>query len=667
MGRWPDIALWGAAATVAANMVLLVVVWPRGDEPWAIGHLIILGAAILIRARRPELAVSAWSAFTVLAAALGELCNTTLSALLEGDAAAPPIAAATAIGLGAGALGVAATVTLLAVYPDDQPLVRWERQVLGAVWLLLILPVVVILGASEIPIPSYVADGADGADIANPFHILPFAISSGAVDGVVGFSVLSLLGGVAILVAHYRRADVGVRRQIRWLLVPFPVVVFAMALEAMLGESGQVVVWLLFVFLNPAIPLAWTIGILQPEGWDADKVLRRSLVYGILWIAIVGALVGTAAVAGTTVGRYVPVGWAIVIALVISLVFQPLRRRMESLAARWVFGERVDHSNVIANLGATLAQTFDLERLLPRMVTALEDGLQLTWARVALQGVADVDAPGEPELEVPIELDGEHLGVVECGAKRDGPWTDEDRAVVATFARQAALAVRNVRLTEQTARYAAAVEDSRSRIARAAESERRRIERNIHDGIQQDLVVLLATAGRIQDEPDPAVMSAGMVEIRRRLERVLGDLRDLARGIYPSVLSDQGILPAVEALVATHPHPVRLRADACLRQLRLPEEIEGAAYFTIAEALTNSLKHADARDVEVRLSRVNGTLMIEVADDGVGFDPTQPVGRGLEGLADRLGALGGTFAVDAAAGRGTVVHASLSTAHGTRS
>jgi signal transduction histidine kinase len=268
---------------------------------------------------------------------------------------------------------------------------------------------------------------------------------------------------------------------------------------------------------------------------------------------------------------------------------------------------------------------------------------------------------------VPIELDGEHLGVVECGAKRDGPWTDEDRAVVATFARQAALAVRNVRLTEQTARYAAAVEDSRSRIARAAESERRRIERNIHDGIQQDLVVLLATAGRIQDEPDPAVMSAGMVEIRRRLERVLGDLRDLARGIYPSVLSDQGILPAVEALVATHPHPVRLRADACLRQLRLPEEIEGAAYFTIAEALTNSLKHADARDVEVRLSRVNGTLMIEVADDGVGFDPTQPVGRGLEGLADRLGALGGTFAVDAAAGRGTVVHASLSTAHGTRS
>jgi signal transduction histidine kinase len=268
-------------------------------------------------------------------------------------------------------------------------------------------------------------------------------------------------------------------------------------------------------------------------------------------------------------------------------------------------------------------------------------------------------------LVVPIDLDGEQLGVVECGRKHSGQWTDEDRAVVATFARQAALAVRNVRLTEQTARYAADVEISRTRIARAAESERRRIERNIHDGIQQDLVVLIGMAGRIQDEPDHDVMSAGMVDLRHRLEHVLADLRDLASGIYPSVLSDQGILPAVEALVATHPHPVRLRADPELRELRLPEEIEGAAYFTVAEALTNSLKHAEATGIEVTLSRTNGSLAIEIADDGVGFDPSTRIpGRGLEGLADRLGARGGTLTVDSSAGRGTVVHASLATTNG---
>jgi signal transduction histidine kinase len=301
------------------------------------------------------------------------------------------------------------------------------------------------------------------------------------------------------------------------------------------------------------------------------------------------------------------------------------------------------------------------------MVEALEEGLQLTWARVRLRGVADDPGPGEPEVVVPIQLDGEQLGVVECGKKRDGQWTDQDRAVVATFARQAALAVRNVRLTEQTARYATAVEVSRSRIARAAESERRRIERNIHDGIQQDLVVLIGMAGRVQDEPDHAIMSAAMVELRRRLERVLADLRDLASGIYPSVLSDQGILPAVEALVATHPHPIQLRADPELRTTRLPEEIEGAAYFTVAEALANALKHAQASGVEVTLRRNHATLTIEIADDGVGFDPTSRApGSGLEGLADRLSALGGTFAVDSCTGRGTVVHASLSTSNGAR-
>jgi len=380
-------------------------------------------------------------------------------------------------------------------------------------------------------------------------------------------------------------------------------------------------------------------GILQPEGWDPERVLRRSLVYGVLWIAIIGSLVAAAAVAGTTAGRYVHVGWAVLIAIVVSLAFQPLRRRLESVANRWVFGERVDHSGVITNLGETLAKTFDLQSLLPRMIAALEEGLQLTWAQVRLHGPSDQPSRGEPEVVVPIELDGEQLGVVECGTKRDGHWTDGDRAVAATFARQAALAVRNVWLTEQTARYAADIQVSRSRIARAAESERRRIERNIHDGIQQDLIVLIGMVGRVQDEPDPAVLAAALVDLRRRLERVLRDLRDLASGIYPSVLSDQGIVPAVEALVATHPQPTRLRADPSLRHTRLAED--------------------------VTLSRNNGSLIIEVADDGIGFDAGQhTTGRGLQGLADRIGALGGTFQVDTATGRGTVISASVSITNG---
>lgn len=658
MGRWPEVALGASAVTVAVNGVLLVVAWPSGDVPWAVGQLLMLLISLVVRLRRPDLRVSAWVAFAVLPATLGELTNTVLSALFQQDGSTAAIATAAGVGHLSSAVAAVLSVELLAAYPGDQRAIGWERWVVRGAWTLLILPVVVVLTAAVVPVPYYVGDGTE---FENPLQVLPFSMSSGTADAILGLPVLLMLGGIAILIAHYRRSDPALRRQIRWLLVPIPMVLFGVALNVLLGESGQLAIWIVWLLLQPAVPLAGAIGILQPEGWDPDRVLRRSLVYGILWSAIIGVLVGTAAIAGTTAERYVPVGWAVLIAIVVSLLFQPVRRRLESLAAKWVFGERIDHSGVISNLGETLARTFDLESLLPRMVAALEEGLQLTWARVRLRGCADDAGPGEPELVVPIQLGGEQLGVVECGDKRDGQWTDEDRAVVATFARQAALAVRNVRLTEQTARYAADVEVSRSRIARAAESERRRIERNIHDGIQQDLVVLIGMAGRIQDEPDHEVMSAGMVDLRRRLERVLADLRNLASGIYPSVLSDQGILSAVEALVATHPHPIRLRADPGLRETRLPEEIEGAAYFTVAEALTNALKHAEASGVEVTLSRNNGSLTIEVADDGVGFDPSARVsGRGLEGLADRLSALGGTFDVDSRAGRGTIVQASLS-------
>ena len=664
MGRWPDVALVATAVTLVANGVLLTIAAPAGDIPWAVGQVIALVASWVVRVRRPELRVSAWVGLSMFPAALGELTNTAASGLLDGGASDVAIALVVSTGQVAGALGGVLTLEILATYPGEQVAIGWERRFLQAAWMLMALPVVITFGASDVPIPWYLGDDPI---IDNPLRVLPFSLSPDVVDVILGLTPLLMLGGVATLLAHYRRSPVHVRRQMRWLLVPLPFVAFGFALNVLLAESGGMVIWLFWLLLVPAIPVCAAIGILQPRAWDPDRVLRRSLVYGVLWTAMIAALVGIAALAGTTAERYVPFGWAVLVAIVVSLGFQPLRRRLEAVASRWVFGERVDHSDVIATLGSTLAETFDLERLLPRMIGALEEGLQLTWAHVRLRGGIESLPPAEPMVIVPIELDGERLGQVECGPKRDGEWTDADRAVVATFARQAALAVRNVRLTEQTARYAADLEMSRSRIARAAESERRRIERNIHDGIQQDLVVLIAMAGRLRDEPDNAVVAAGIVDLRARLERVLGDLRALASGIYPSVLSDQGILPAVEALVATHPRPVRLRADPELRALRLPEHVEGAAYFMVAEALTNSLKHADASCVDVTLSRHNGSIEIEVADDGNGFDPdSRGGGRGLEGLADRLDALGGTFSVEAEAGRGTVVSASLSTVGASR-
>jgi signal transduction histidine kinase len=409
------------------------------------------------------------------------------------------------------------------------------------------------------------------------------------------------------------------------------------------------------------ITVSVTMGLLAPAGIDVDTVLRRTMVYGALWLTITGAFVGVATLVGSTAGRYLPVPWAVAVAVAAALLFQPARRRLELVADRWVFGRRTDPALAIAALGSTLSETFDLETLLPRMTTALESGLDLAWAEVRLDAL---DAP-DAEVAEPVVLDGEQLGVVACGPKRAGIWTDDDRTVVATFARQAALAVRNVRLTEHLAAHAAEVAASRTRIVRAQESERRRIERNIHDGVQQDLVALIGLAGQIRTttpaperrlEQDLDLLASG-------LARVLDDLRDLARGIHPSLLSDKGLLAAVEALAARHPVPVDLRADPGLRHLRFADEAEAACYFTVAEALANTLKHARARRVCVELARCGDDLRISVADDGVGFRPTDPPhagGQGLTGMQDRFAALDGRVVVDSHPHRGTTVSANIS-------
>ncbi|MFC5380941.1 GAF domain-containing sensor histidine kinase [Aquipuribacter nitratireducens] len=451
------------------------------------------------------------------------------------------------------------------------------------------------------------------------------------------------------------------RRRMRWLLVPVVLVPPGIATELLLGSEdlGRVVVWLLWAGVTSLIMTSVTLGLLRPEGVDVDVVLRRTIVYGALWLAITGAYVGVATVVGTAAGRYLPVPWAVATGLAAALLFQPARTRLEHLADRWVFGHRTDPARAIADLGATLAGTFELESLIPRIGSTLRTGLDLTWVEVRL----DVTEAPDAELVVPVVLDGELLGVVACGPKRAGGWTAEDRTVVATFARQAALAVRNVRLTEHLASHAAELAASRTRLVKAQEAERRRIERNIHDGVQQDLVALIGLAGQIRaTSPDVNGHADDLRLLGTGLARVLGDLRDLARGIHPSLLSDKGLLSAVESLTARHPVPVELRADPTLRTVRLGEAVEAACYFMVAEALANTLKHARAARVEVELARRDGGLVITVADDGVGLGPggvASRAGHGLAGMHDRFAALGGRVSVAARPAGGTVVSATV--------
>jgi len=258
------------------------------------------------------------------------------------------------------------------------------------------------------------------------------------------------------------------------------------------------------------------------------------------------------------------------------------------------------------------------------------------------------------------------VGRIECGPK-DGDYSAEDRELLATLAGQAATAIANVRLAAQLSERLTELARSRARIVSAQDAERRRIERNIHDGAQQQVVALitklrLARNQLDRGEPPAALLNelqADARELLTDLRELLTDLRELAQGIHPPVLSDNGLVAAVEARASRLPLNVVVRADDGLRMRRLAEDVEGAAYYVICEALTNVVKHAAATEGEVALCAVNGSLQIEVRDDGVGVGTPNGRGTGVTSMRDRVEALGGALRIESRPGTGTRVHVEL--------
>jgi PAS domain S-box-containing protein len=198
---------------------------------------------------------------------------------------------------------------------------------------------------------------------------------------------------------------------------------------------------------------------------------------------------------------------------------------------------------------------------------------------------------------------------------------------------------------------------SRARIVTAGDVERRRLERNLHDGAQQRLVTLSLSlrVALTKLESDPATARAVLADASEDLGRALEELRELARGLHPAVLSERGLAAAVETIASRVPIPVEV---SDIPEQRLPEPVEAAAYYLIAEALTNVTKYADASKVRVRVAASDGSVVVEVSDDGVGgADPA--TGSGLRGLADRVEALGGSLEVASPAGSGTSLRAEI--------
>jgi signal transduction histidine kinase len=249
----------------------------------------------------------------------------------------------------------------------------------------------------------------------------------------------------------------------------------------------------------------------------------------------------------------------------------------------------------------------------------------------------------------PIFVAGRLWGGIMVISERPRAFPPDTEERIASFAELVTAALANVDAREE-------LEASRARIVEAADAARQRIERDLHDGAQQRLVSLALNLRLLQSNLDADSEAARELEAARsELDRTLEELRDLARGIHPSVLTDRGLEAALAALAHRAPVPVRLEADGCEE---LPDAVQTTAYFIVSEALTNAFKHACCNQVTVRLGADDGWATVEVRDDGVGgTDPGR--GSGLSGLSDRVGALGGTLEVDSPAGEGTTIRARI--------
>lgn len=417
---------------------------------------------------------------------------------------------------------------------------------------------------------------------------------------------------------------------------------------------------------------------------DIDIVISRTLVYGSLVVFITGVYVAIVAGIGSLAGRgeRPSVVLSIVATAVAAAGFQPVRERVQHLASRLVYGRRATPYEVLAQFAGRMAGTFATEELLPRMARILAEGTGAARADVWLkdgQSFRDDAAwpPGSPPLPpvrpasggdvtvpqadrtVPVRYQGEVLGALSLSKRPGESLSPTEARLVSGLAAQAGLVLRNVGLWEQLAGRLDEIRASRQRLVAAQDAERRRIERNIHAGAQQQLVALAIklTVAESMIGTDTEGERALLAELRQEAAGAVAELRDLARGIYPPLLASEGLAAALAAQARRSPLPVTLTADGIGRY---QQEIEAVAYFCVLEALQNAAKHSGASYARVRLGAAGDVLEFEVADDGAGFDPATTAYRtGLQGVADRLSAHGGSLTVRSAPGAGTVIAARI--------
>jgi signal transduction histidine kinase len=497
--------------------------------------------------------------------------------------------------------------------------------------------------------------------VERPLPALPEA--AGVLWPIAMLGVLAgLVAALAAVRVRFRAADGIERLQMKWLaytalLVPLTLLICVVGALAASGAEDDDLFNALFLFMLGAIPASISVAVLRYRLYDIDRVINRTLVYGVLSLLLAGAYGATTLLLGTGLGS--GSAWPTAVAtLLVAVAFRPLRARVQDAVDRRFSRARYDaRTRIVGFLEDLRAGRAAPEEVEPVLREVLSDP-RLELRFFLPESELYVDARGRPaddqaedgRVRTPVTRAGLPLGMV-----LHSPVDEERPGLLAEVVEAAGLAIEIARLRVELRRQLDEVEASRARIVSAGYEERRRLERDLHDGAQQRLISIGLALRHAQHELGVSPEKAGesIDGAVREIDVAAGELQELARGVRPAQL-DAGLTPALRELAARAPLPVQVNANG----ERFPQEIEAAAYFIASEGLTNAVKHSGARQVTLSAQRLNGMLAISISDDGVG-GAFPNGGSGLRGLADRAAAHGGAFAIESQPQRGTVLTAEL--------
>ena len=647
----------------AGSPVEASVIWAAPDvsaallEGWSIILFSIAMAAVaaLVFARRPD--VPAATALVLAACgAAGSSVPWFLGATTSDVVQGSPFALHAVLTAGVYMLMWPAAVHLGLVFPA--PIAAVERRP-GIVW----LPYLVALGGYALALA---ISRVTTPSTLEWFGMWPRIQLAVVVPCVVLWLALAIFG-------FRRAADPVGRSRTRWAaLGALTSAILGLALfqlpELLLGRSLVPTSWVGLIALP--LPIGLAIGILHDHLFDIDVVLNRTLVYGGLTLGVIATYAVGVAALGGLIGPDQAYGVSLLATGIAALVALPLRDVLQRTVNRLMYGSRHEPWQAMRRLGQRLEWAAEPDRAFPAIVETVAEALRLPYVALevvdetgdtgGLRTAAVTGTPSGAQVTVPLVSGAETVGRLVLGVRSgERGFQDDELALLADLGRQAGTAVGAIRLRNDLVR-------SRERLVLAREEERRRLRRDLHDGLGPTLAAIgmRAEASAATLDADPAAARALLEELAAEVSVALGDVRRLVDGLRPPAIDEVGLVAAIDQQARRlegGPDDTSVRisvAGAPTPLPALPAAVEVAAYRIAVEAVTNAVRHAEARTCRVRIA-AGRVLEIEVADDGTGNPAGFVAGTGMESMSARAEELGGELRVEPQAGGGTRVLARL--------